>query len=422
MKTIYDISVLGTAFYLQRARTGISRVIENVAVELKKGGFCELTFSAYYELLNLIQTRKYIQSMPDLSDVRLLSSSDDALNACIRTFGNMYPDPSRHILSRIVRRGYAYALHPVKKRYQSIEQDALRQADIFHATFYPIPQFVRMHPHLVNFITIYDLIPILHPEYFSFQEDHLLHDVVQSITPDDWVIAISQSTKNDLCNHIRFDPDRVFVTHLAASNLFYPCSDSEVRKNVLEKYGIPDGPYILSLSTLEPRKNIDHSIRCFMRLVREQGIRDLNLVLVGTKGWDFAEIFKELENHDGLKDRVIVTGYVADDDLAALYSGAHMFVYPSLYEGFGLPPLEAMQCGVPVITSNTSSLPEVVGDAGILVDPRDGDALCQAMYDIYRLPALRAEMVKRSLQQASRFSWAQCARDTAEAYRQAIGH
>ena len=187
------------------------------------------------------------------------------------------------------------------------------------------------------------------------------------------------------------------------------------------KYGILDGPYILSLSTLEPRKNIDHTIRCFARLIRDENIRDLNLVLVGTKGWDFDRIFGELTNHDQLRDRIIVTGYVADEDLSAIYSGARMFVYPSFYEGFGLPPLEAMQCGVPVITSNTSSLPEVVGNAGLMVDPKDGDALCQAMFDIYRQPSLRDDLSRRSIERSRAFSWDICARETVRAYRSALG-
>ena len=172
---------------------------------------------------------------------------------------------------------------------------------------------------------------------------------------------------------------------------------------------------------MEPRKNIDHTVRCFARIVKEQHISDLNLVLVGTKGWDFDKIFTEMMKHNSVRDRVIVTGYVADEDLAAIYSGAQMFVYPSLYEGFGLPPLEAMQCGVPVITSNTSSLPEVVGEAGIMVNPQDSDVLCQAMTDIYRKPALRNELATRALARAKQFSWASCAQQTVRAYETVLG-
>jgi glycosyltransferase involved in cell wall biosynthesis len=141
---------------------------------------------------------------------------------------------------------------------------------------------------------------------------------------------------------------------------------------------------------------------------------------VGTKGWDFDKIFQELSNLPTLKERVIITGYVADEDLAALYSGAMAFVYPSFYEGFGLPPLEAMQCGVPVITSNTSSLPEVVGDAGIMVAPTDADALCQSMLNLYASSDLRSKMSFKSIEQAKKFSWQNCTEQTIGAYQLAL--
>jgi glycosyltransferase involved in cell wall biosynthesis len=259
------------------------------------------------------------------------------------------------------------------------------------------------------------------PQFFEFKEDHLLNKILDSLAPDNWAICISDSTKNDLCNKFpKIDPSRVFVTPLAASELFYPCNDFEQISLIRKKYNIPDAPYILSLSTLEPRKNIDHTIRCFAHLSQQEHIKDLSLVLVGTKGWDYNKIFEEISNNNSLQDRIIVTGYVADEDLAALYSGAMAFVYPSFYEGFGLPPLEAMQCGIPVITSNTSSLPEVVGDAGIMVSPTDTDALCQSMLEIYNNPSLRKTMSLRSIERSKQFSWEKCTQETINAYKTAL--
>ena len=191
-------------------------------------------------------------------------------------------------------------------------------------------------------------------------------------------------------------------------------------EQVRKKFGIPNGPYILSLSTLEPRKNIAQTIRCFVRLLEQEKIDDLSLVLVGSKGWDYDSIFEEIAASPKIRDRIIVTGYAADEDLAPLYSGATMFVYPSFYEGFGLPPLEAMQCGVPVITSNTSSLPEVVGEAGIMVDPHDADELSQAMLKIYNSTDARQRMSLESLEQAQKFSWKRCAEQTIDTYKAAV--
>jgi len=174
------------------------------------------------------------------------------------------------------------------------------------------------------------------------------------------------------------------------------------------------------VGTLEPRKNVVHLIRSFAELVRAERIPDLHLVLTGGQGWDYEPIFAEAERLREVRDRIHFTGYADDVDLAPLYSGALAFVYPSLYEGFGLPVLEAMQCGTPVITSSTSSLPEVVGDAGLLVDPQDGAALCQAMLALYEDADRRAELSSRAVARAGRFSWERCAHETVAAYRQAI--
>jgi glycosyltransferase involved in cell wall biosynthesis len=211
------------------------------------------------------------------------------------------------------------------------------------------------------------------------------------------------------------------VNHLAADPaIFYPCTNEHARATIRSKYGIGNAPYILSLCTLEPRKNIDHVIRTFARLVRDGRAGDTRLVLTGTKGWDFKRIFSEIDNNPELHSRIVLTGYVPDDDLAPLYSEATVFVYMSLYEGFGLPPLEAMQCGVPVITSNTSSLPEVVGDAGIMLDPQDIDGLCEAMHEVITNHELHTEMSKRSLLQAAHFSWNRCVEETITAYKNAL--
>ncbi len=143
----------------------------------------------------------------------------------------------------------------------------------------------------------------------------------------------------------------------------------------------------------------------------------LHLVLVGKKGWLDNNIHSEISNlYPRLRERIIFTGYVPDEDLAPLYSGSLVFVYPSVYEGFGLPPLEAMQCGTPVITSNTSSLPEVVGNAGITVAPLDEDSLCHSIWELYQNDSLRNSLSTKSIEQAAKFSWEKCLQQTISAY------
>lgn len=417
MKVMYDISVLGKGFYIPRSRTGIFRVIEELAQELVKEQVIS-SFSSYPKLGDYFQCSDYLMNNENLAGVQLAMPNIN--ETMLKNFHYLYQQTYLKITIRLLIRVLNKTISStIKGNFLNYKELAI--SDIYHSPFYPIPEQVRKLKHIKKVITVYDLIPMLHPQFFRFNKKTLIAEVLKSIDENTWVTCISHATKNDLCNYLpSLDPSRVFVTHLAASALFYPCQDQPKIEAIKTKFGIPDGSYMLSLSTLEPRKNIIQTIKCFARLVEEEAIKDISLVLVGTKGWDFEPIFNEIAINSKIRDKIIVTGYVPDEYLAPLYSGAMMFVYPSFYEGFGLPPLEAMQCGTPVITSNTSSLPEVVGDAGIMVDPNDRDALCQAMLDIYNSSELRQKMSANSLVQAQQFSWKKCAEQTIDAYKAAI--
>ena len=230
------------------------------------------------------------------------------------------------------------------------------------------------------------------------------------------VLAISEATRDDLVRHYGVAPERVTVTHLAADASFRPVTDPDLITAARAEHGIgPD--YFLYVGTLQPRKNLSRLIRAFARVAA--GRPGLQLVLAGKKGWLYDGILRQAESL-GLSGRVIFPGYVGAEDLPALYSGALAFAFPSLYEGFGMPALEAMACGAPVLASNVSSLPEVVGDAGLLVDPTDEAALAAALERLASEPALRAELRQRGLARARLFSWERCAGETLEAIR-AVG-
>lgn len=417
LNIMYDISVLGAGLYRKRARTGVARVIENLSQALLENTSVKVTFCARWSPLRCIQAIKYLQNEEHAKRRDFALPRNFMLRTLVRSMDKMYPAPGERPASRRIING---ALRPLNMFTHNLPAQGLTEHDLFHSTFYPLPRRGKGNARGVRILTVYDVIPVLFPQYFGASERLFMRRLLASINRQDRILVISESTKSDLCDCASLDPEQVEVTYLAASGNFFPHTDEQRISEIRHNYKIPKGPYVLSLCTFEPRKNIDQTIRSYIELVKQQGVSDLNLVLVGTKGWDFDKIFNEIKGTMELHDRIITTGYVPDEDLAPLYSGAMMFAYPSFYEGFGLPPLEAMQCGVPVITSNTSSLPEVVGDAGIMVDPNDGDALSQAMLDLYRDDAKRVVFSAEGISRAKKFTWKKCADKTVEAYRTAL--
>jgi glycosyltransferase involved in cell wall biosynthesis len=295
--------------------------------------------------------------------------------------------------------------------------------DVFHSPFVRLPPR-RVTGRLPRVLTVYDLIPVLSPELTGPFYTANFRRILKSLDMrSDWVTTISQHTKDQFCQYTGMSADRVFVTPLAASDLFHPSNDAEAEA-ARRKYGIPDGDYLLSVANPQPNKNIPHLIRAFARLLMESPGLEVNLVLAGLRSGLLQDELNAVAGSPaaaaGLLSRLVFTGYIADEDLSAVYSGAKAFVFPSLSEGFGLPILEAMQCGVPVVTCNTTSLPEVAGDAALMVDPKDEAALSGAMHHLLTDAAAAAAMAKKGLERAREFTWARCAELTADVYRKAI--
>jgi glycosyltransferase involved in cell wall biosynthesis len=421
LNVLYDISVLGLGHH-GLSRAGIFRVVEELAKGLSQSDCCQLNFCSSVSLDLNVKSRDYLDATPGFRDVPFRSRVKLAgvYRSLSRRFTAVASGSVNTFEKRARRKFLGESLRLLDRCCDGLPDTALEEIDIFHSPHHRFPKSVSASTRVKRFLTIYDLIPILAPQFFQFKGEHMVKTIVDAIHPEDWIVAISEATKRDLCEYRKdLDPERVFVTPLAASDSFYPEKNLERIAETKKRYGIPAGRYFLSLSTLEPRKNIAQTIRCFAKLVTQEKLDDLSLVLVGAKGWDFSEILELSDSSVREKVRVILPGFVPDQDLAAVYSGATAFIYPSFYEGFGLPPLEAMKCGIPVITSNTSSLPEVVGDAGLMVAPTDSDALCQSMLSLYRSPALRAEIAAKCLERASAFSWAKTTAQTLAAYRAA---
>jgi glycosyltransferase involved in cell wall biosynthesis len=275
----------------------------------------------------------------------------------------------------------------------------------------------------VRALTIHDLIPLVHPEWMYDAAKAEVRAIADSVLSGDFVIVSSHAVARDVTALLGIAPERIFITPFAAAkDVFYREESSGRIEAVKARYGIPAGPYLLSVCTLEPRKNLPHLLRCFHRLLRQERPPDVRLVLVGAPGWKSDALYALLQEHTDLRSRVVLAGYAPDADLAALYSGARAFVYPSLCEGFGLPVLEAMQCGTPVITSDSSSLPEVVGDAGLCVPPTDADALSEALLRLVTDDGLAADLARRGLARSAQFSWDKTAEATVRAYERMLAN
>jgi len=440
MKVLYDISILGLGYAHPNLRTGLHRVVKNVAEQLLNHPECEMTFSSSVDSIMQSNCLAYLASNSKLSCIpfslppyyyqRLWANQKKShlTKKRLKLIDSVIENKAENIIKKLPRKVQIrsmwlqekiYGLYNVYNNVELIHPKDLQRADIYHSPYYAIPEQVKKAQKKTVFITSYDLIPVLGTQYVTPGHTVFFKNLLASITPETWILCISRDCRNDLLNYMgnRVNPDRVGVTELAASDTFYPSSNKENNREIRKKYSIPDGPYMLSLCSLEPRKNIDSVIKAFAKIVQQENLPDLNLVLVGPKAWGLDKMFQELEASRAVKNRIIIPGFVVNEDLAAIYSDALVFVYPSFYEGFGLPPLEAMQCGTPAITSNTTSLPEVVGDAGIMINPTDLDALCDAMLSIYKSPFLREDLSRRSLERANKFSWEKCAQATVDAYK-----
>ncbi len=292
----------------------------------------------------------------------------------------------------------------------------LRQAfDLYHET-----NFIPMGFDGPCVVTIHDLSFILYPGTLPRERlryiERYFHLRVASARR---IITVSAATKREIVRLLGIAPERIAVTPLGVGPRFQPLA-SDIVRPMLAKRGLTAGQYILYVGTLEPRKNIIRLLEAYSA-VPPNIRRGHPLVLVGGVGWRMERLDDEIRRLR-LDGNVVKPGYVSDNDLVALYNGATVFVYPSLYEGFGLPPLEAMACGAPVIASNVSSIPEVVGDAAILVDPQDVDSLRTRLEELIANPELCAVYRDRGFEQARKFSWKRCAEQTLAVYEDAIAN
>lgn len=289
-------------------------------------------------------------------------------------------------------------------------------ADVYHSHTYCVPLFRDRKKRLV--VTIYDVSVLTHPEcHTKTNRDFCLRGIKDAVRYADRIIAISEHTKNDIIKYFNASPELVTVTRLAAGDAYREVKDPDSLQAARKKYGLPDN-YILFVGSLEPRKNVRTLLKAYS-LLPERLKKEFRMVVAGGRGWlnsDIPGAVKDL----GIEDRVTFAGYIDSSDIAAVYSGAAVFAYPSLYEGFGLPILEAMSCGTPVVTSDVSSMPEVAGEAAVLVSPRSPEAIAAALERVIEDADLGSEMRRKGLERSGGFSWEKCAGETLAVYRKVV--
>jgi glycosyltransferase involved in cell wall biosynthesis len=291
---------------------------------------------------------------------------------------------------------------PMDKTFGAVE--------IFHATNHLLAYFKQAR----TVYTLHDLIFLHYPEYhLPYNRWYLTFAMPRYLRAADIIVTPSECSGQDAIKYYNLPESKIKVIYEAAAPHFKPATDPTALDAARQKYNLPQR-FILHVGTIEPRKNLSRLLEAFQPLLIDWP--ELKLVLVGKKGWLYDSFFQRLQAL-GLQEYVICPGFVDEGDLPAFYQLAEVFVYPSLYEGFGLGPLEAMACGTPVVSSNSSSLPEVVGDAGLLVNPTDTAALSQALSRVLSDATLRAELEHRALVRAQQFSWQKAADELEVIYR-----
>ncbi|MCR5225379.1 MAG: glycosyltransferase family 4 protein [Alphaproteobacteria bacterium] len=420
LKLVYDVSIIKNGGSFSARRSGLFFVTLNVLKELIKREDVALTltcngsdFACIEQVLALENleaklefeiNRKFLLPYGRLKLLKKMASAN------------------KNYVKKIFLLLLQLIVFPVCKLASSFEKK--KTFENFDADFSPvfiIPQEVQTKKYTL----LYDLIPQLLPEFrsSSWKKGFWLYDLCQTLNHNDNYFTISEHTRKDFLKYYpEIDPKKITTTLLACDDHFKP-NDFHSIEAVKKKYEIPlDKKYVFSLCTLEPRKNLERAVRTFVQFLEKNDINDMVFVLGGGHWKSFIEKLKRSINNLGeYKDKIIKAGYIADEDLPALYSGAEWFCYTSAYEGFGLPPLEAMSCGCPVITSNNSSLPEVVGNAGIMIDWDSDEQHIEAYEKYYFNPQPRKTNREKGLARAKEFSWEKCVDEMITTMKRDIG-
>lgn len=415
LNVIFDASVVTNIFYKDWARSGIFFAAKNILDEILKREDVKVTLyfspESFADGARLI--KEYYPGVATLQEMSRLSFLQ-TLYCKLRFYYSRFYD-HRHF-----RKIFALLMefiNSVFRRLVLIDEASVNRNDVFFSPVFVIPDFIRRAPEINTFVFLYDFIQLRFPQYYP-EGVPLVKRIIESSNSKDRFFFDSLSAKNDGKYFFSTITDEnSVVVHLAANKNFKRILDNQILDRVKKKYKIPSKKkYLFSLCTVEPRKNLIRSVRCFLEFISKHNINDLVWVMGGGH-WDYFINELKKNNVRWNPNFIIQAGYIDDEDLPVLYSNAEWFVYTSQYEGFGLPPLEAMQCGCPVITSNNSSLPEVVGNAGMMIDWDSDDQHIEAYEKYYFDENLRKEFSRKGLERAKLFSWEKTVDEIVEAMK-----
>ena len=406
LNVIYDATLICNYFHKDSTRSGIFFAAYNILVELQKRN--DIQLALYIDPKKSGEASRIKKELfPKLEYVFDYSANRKLINLNIW----FWKRHSKLLSHSWLRKPFAVGIvlteillcKMMKDRYK---KDVLDKANVYLSPAFRIPNLIRSESHAKTYVMLYDTIPFKFAEFNNLRWGDYIRDIFESSNEKDFFFTISKCSQKDFEEIFPLVNEKSSkVTYLAASDSFRPIKSEKEKKRIQKKYKVPQNKrYVFSLCTIEPRKNLIRAIRCFVAFVEKYNIEDLVWVMGGGHWESFVKELKK--NSVSWNPKYIIqAGYIDDEDLPVLYSNAEWFVYTSQYEGFGLPPLEAMQCGCPVITSNNSSLPEVVGDAGVLIDWDSDDQHVKAYERYYFNEQLRKENGCKGLERAKRFSW-----------------
>jgi glycosyltransferase involved in cell wall biosynthesis len=286
--------------------------------------------------------------------------------------------------------------------------------DVVHYVNFNAP-ILHPHPFVVTF---HDMVLYRHPEFFTWKKRILTRSLMPHVARRAGaIITVTEAMRAEIVGILGVPKEKVSVVPPAPGEIFAPVADPALREDVARRHGL-DGPYVLTVATLEPRKNLAGLLRAFDLLISQTGLPH-RLAVAGGKGWMYTPILGTIRSLEHA-DRVRVLDYVPLPDLPALYTGADLMVFPSFYEGFGMPPVEAMRCATPVVVSDIPALREVTGDASVQVDPRSIESIAGGMRRVLTDPAMAGQMRRRGSQVAARYTWPKAARLSLEVYRRVL--